>query len=586
MGQTVSSSLPEDWITVDMVAQYAYCPRRFHLMYVEGYWEDNVHTLEGKDIHRRVDRYQDLLPESANSADAATLERPPDGEDPPIVARSVSLGSDVLKVMGKLDLVSADPEAGEAIPVETKKGRVPNNPERSYEPERIQLMVQGLLLRAHGYSSAHGYVYYAASRQRVRIEFTSQLEEQTRILISDVSIARGSRILPPPLDDSPKCWGCSLCGIRLPDETSLLRHSPDPQERPPSDSDSGPDVRRLFAAREHATPFYVQEQGARIGKSAERLNVVGRDGKELGSAKLIDISQVVVMGNVQISAQALHLLMEHEKPVVHFSTGGWFHGISHGPGLGHAYSRHGQYQCAADAERCTAFARQLIGAKIQNQRVLLLRNGRTAHARATVIRMASLIRDLEATGPQDCDALLGWEGRGAALYFSAFQDMLKTGEFPEFVFTARNRRPPRDPVNALLSFAYALLAKECTAALIGEGLDPWWGLLHQPRHGRPSLALDLMEPFRPVIADSVVITVINTGMIKHSDFTSNANGCALMPSAKKSLLKAWEQRLDQLYTHPAFDYRCSWRTMLRIQARLLVRWLRKDIPTWPCPVIR
>jgi CRISPR-associated endonuclease Cas1 len=278
--------------------------------------------------------------------------------------------------------------------------------------------------------------------------------------------------------------------------------------------------------------------------------------------------------------------MEHEKPVIHFSTGGWFHGISHGPGPGHAYSRHAQYQCAADAVRCTSFARDLIRAKLMNQRVLLQRNGRTAHAKATVIRIASLLRDFETSNPQETAVLLGWEGRGAALYFSAFQDMLKGGELPDFVFSARNRRPPRDPVNALLSFSYALLAKECSAALIGEGLDPWWGLFHQPRHGRPALALDLMEPFRPVIADSVVITAINTGMVKQTDFLMNSNGCALLPSAKKSLLRAWEQRLDQLYTHPAFDYRCSWRTMLRIQARLLVRWLRNDIPVWPCPVIR
>jgi CRISP-associated protein Cas1 len=582
MGQSVSSTLPDDWATVDMAAQYAYCPRRFHLMYVEGQWEDNTHTIEGKDVHRRVDRFTDLLPEA----------KPPDptndstGEEPPVIARSVALGCDQLGIMGKLDLVSADPEGGEAVPVETKKGRVPNTPERSYAPERIQLMIQGLLLRAHGYSSSHGYVYFAGSRQRVRVDFSDTLESDARAIIADVRLARGVSTLPPPLDDSPKCWNCSLCGICLPDETLALRDSSTPSPASSSPPISGPDIRRLFAARDHATPFYVQEQGARVGKTAERLTVKGRDQQLLVSARLVDISHVVLIGNVQISAQALHLLMEHEKPVIHCSTGGWFHGISHGPGPGHAFSRNAQYQCAADPLRCAAFASDLIRTKIANQRVLLQRNARSPLSLQVVARIASLLKDFEAALPLEAPSLLGWEGRAAALYFSAFQDMLKSGGLPDFTFSARNRRPPKDPVNALLSFAYALLAKECSAALIGEGLDPWWGLYHKPRHGRPALALDLMEPFRPVIADSVVITAINTGMVSASDFITNANGCALLPPGRKNFLKAWEQRLDQLYTHPTFDYRCSWRTILRIQARLLVRWLRGDIPKWPCPVIR
>jgi CRISP-associated protein Cas1 len=138
----------------------------------------------------------------------------------------------------------------------------------------------------------------------------------------------------------------------------------------------------------------------------------------------------------------------------------------------------------------------------------------------------------------------------------------------------------------LLSFTYALLVKESLVALWSEGLDPWWGLHHRPRHGRPALALDFMEPFRPIIADSVVITTINTGMVRPKDFETNANGCAMKPAAKKALLRAWEQRLDQIYTHPEFGYRCSWRTILRIQARLMVRWLRGDIPNLPWPVVR
>lgn len=616
MGNAVSSTLPEDWATVDMVAQHAYCPRRFHLMYVEGRWEDNEHTEEGKDVHRRVDRIDHLLPESRiasgdDEVSEVAEKGDSDGDPPPEIARSVSLGSDELGLLGKLDLVSADPEGGEAIPVETKKSRTPNTPERSYPPERVQLMAQGLLLRAHGYRSEHGYLYFAGSRQRVRVEFTQELESETRATIDAVRKARNATTMPPPLEDSPKCWGCSLCGICLPDETNALRSDTEAETGLTGDTEEveggitdgfeeaalaagsipscnsatvGPDVRRLFPARDRAMPFYVQEQGARVGKSGERLTVV-KEKETVGGARLREVSQLVLMGNVQVSAQALHLMMEKGIPVVHFSTGGWFHGISHGIGIENAYARAAQYEAAADPARCVRFASGLVRAKAGNQRALLLRNGSGRDRDVAVSSLADALKR-KSDMPESLPGLLGWEGRAAALYFSAFSSMLKTGALPDFQFASRNRRPPKDPVNALLSFAYALLAKECLVALWGEGLDPWWGLYHQARHGRPALALDLMEPFRPVIADSVVLTAINTGMVGPRDFIANANGCALKPNGRKAFLRAWEQRLDQLYTHPEFDYRCSWRTILRIQARLLARWLRGDIPRVPWPVVR
>jgi CRISPR-associated protein Cas1 len=353
--------------------------------------------------------------------------------------------------------------------------------------------------------------------------------------------------------------------------------------------DVGSDPRRLYPARDRATPFYVQEQGARIGKTGERLTVT-KDGESIGETRLIDTSQVVIFGNVQISAQAMHLLMDKGLPIIHFSTGSWFHGLSHGMGIENAYSRAAQYAAAADPRQCSRFTIPLVYAKAANQRALILRNGSGESKDRCVSALAVHLKTLDPaadTGvPLSPDWLRGWEGQSAAYYFAAFSGMLKTGELPDFDFTTRNRRPPKDPVNALLSFTYALLVKECLVALWSEGLDPWWGLYHRPRHGRPALALDFMEPFRPIIADSVVITAINTGMVRPRDFEANANGCAMKPAAKKALLRAWEQRLDQIFTHPEFSYRCSWRTILRIQVRLLVRLLRGDIPSLPWPVVR
>ena len=164
--------------------------------------------------------------------------------------------------------------------------------------------------------------------------------------------------------------------------------------------------------------------------------------------------------------------------------------------------------------------------------------------------------------------------------------MIKNELQAQFRFDSRNRRPPMDPVNALLSFGYALLVKTITVAIVANGLDPWWGFMHRPRHGRPALALDLMEEFRPLIVDSAVITAINTGRVKIDDFIISHNGCVLKDSARKSFIAVYEQRLDQLITHPIFEYRCSWRTIISIQVRLLTRVLRGELHEYPGMITR
>jgi CRISPR-associated protein Cas1 len=221
-----------------------------------------------------------------------------------------------------------------------------------------------------------------------------------------------------------------------------------------------------------------------------------------------------------------------------------------------------------------------------NQRTLLRRNApESSEKKEALSSINNALFELEKA--DSLASLLGYEGLIARFYFKEFASLLKGGKYTtSWDFEARNRRPPKDPVNAMLSFAYSLLAKECACALFAEGLDPYWGFYHQPRHGRPALALDIMEPLRPLVADSAVITAINTSMVRDSDFEINPSGCAMSDRARKALLKAYEGRLDQLVTHPLFEYRCSWRSVIRLQARLLSRYLRKDIPSYQNIVTR
>lgn len=249
--------------------------------------------------------------------------------------------------------------------------------------------------------------------------------------------------------------------------------------------------------------------------------------------------------------------------------------------------RIGQYRAADLPHVRLALARRFVFAKIANCRVLLRRN----HAALP----DSILKDLEsfrekARNAESLESLLGYEGTAARLYFGAFSGMLKRsdeqGQAFALNFEGRNRRPPPDPVNALLSFTYALLTKDWTVTLQAVGLDPFLGFYHQPRYGRPSLALDLMEEFGPLIADSVVINVINKAIVDPDSFIRHGLGVSIKDTARKRLIQAYERRMDQLVTHPVFDYRISYRRVLEVQARLLGRFLLGEIPEYPSFITR
>jgi len=173
------------------------------------------------------------------------------------------------------------------------------------------------------------------------------------------------------------------------------------------------------------------------------------------------------------------------------------------------------------------------------------------------------------------------EGQGAALYFGEFNRFLKPQTLGRgFDFATRNRRPPRDPVNALLSFAYALLTKDCFAAVCTVGFDPYKGFFHRNRHGKPSLALDLLEEFRPVIADSVVLTLLNNEMLGRGDFMTWKDGCQLTETGRRAFFSAYEQRKATVVTHPVYGYRMSYSRMMEVQARMLAAYVRGTVPAY------
>jgi CRISPR-associated protein Cas1 len=578
------AELPE-YFPARMVNEFVYCPRLFFYEWVEQVFAHSPDTLEGAFRHEKLERKTDELPPAAETEDGGRIH-----------SRSVQLASEAHKLIATIDLIEG--EGTRVTPVDYKRGRPRDGADgpEAWDADQVQVAVQVLVLRDNGYTADEGVLYYNETKQRVRVVVDDALVERTLDAVEAARVvARGGRI-PPPLADSPKCPRCSLVSICLPDETMAVMRlraeagandqlSLFPVEAPSVTlPDEDERVRRLVPARDDLRPLYIAGHGLTVGKSGEVLQVRDRDRtKAVQEVRLSAISQVNVYGNAQLTASAVQGLCWAEKPIGHFSYSGWFYGLTQGLGLKNVFLRRDQFRRADESRFCLRTARQIVGSKIRNQRTLLQRNH--VEPPAVVLRRLKELAG-DAGDAHTLGELLGIEGTAAKLYFGEFNGMLKAeddggGSLPRLELSNRNRRPPRDPLNALLSFAYSLLVKDLTIVCHAVGFDPFIGFFHQPRFGRPALALDLMEAFRPLVADSAVITAVNTRMVTAADFIRAGDAVAMTPGGRKSLIRAYEQRMDTLVTHPLFGYRVNYRRVLEIQTRLLARAVSGEIDTYP-----
>jgi CRISPR-associated protein Cas1 len=548
----VIEDVPE-LIPARMLNEFTYCPRLFFLEWVDRLWAPSADTAEGDWRHRRVD----------TGGGAAPL--PGAGEVK--AARSVELSSERLGITAKLDLLEgAD---GQVIPVDTKKGH-PGRDGSAWDADAVQVCAQVLLLREHGYNVPRGEIYYAETRQRVDVEITAELVERTTQLTEQAREAAARLAPPPPLQASPKCGRCSLVGICLPDETNVLAGRR--QGRP----------RRLIAADPDEEPLYVTEPGSVVGIDGGRVTVK-KYREKLLDVRLIDVLHVAAYGNVQVTAQCMRTFFDRDVPVFHFSYGGWLQGVSQGLPAKNVSLRMRQLGAAARGD--LAAPRRMIAAKIRNSRVLLRRNGDSLTR--VVAQLGALAEQAEQA--DSAPSLLGIEGTAARLYFEALPSLVSPAaeKLPGPAFTGlRNRRPPMDAVNCLLSFCYALLTKELLAACMIVGFDPYVGLLHRPRFGRPALALDLAEEFRPLVADSVVLTLVNNGEVSPSDFVVRAGAVALTAEGRRTVIRAWERRMGTTMRHPVFGYPVTYRRAMELQARILAVYLLGELAAYEPLVTR
>lgn len=544
-----SDALP-DLLPARMLNEFIYCQRLFYLEWVDHRWADNEDTAQGRFAHRRVDQTGPALP-------------PPAEMELFLQAHSVQIENAELGLVAVIDRV--DHTDGTASPVDIKKGS-PTPDDQAWPADEMQLMVQAVLLREAGYRVEVGALYYLAANKRVEVPIPDDAVDRVRSAAIEAR-AVAARPLPPlPLVDSPKCPRCSLVGLCLPDEVNAALERSDrlPRRIVPRD----PDHR----------PVYVTEQGAFVGIKGGRL-VVKLKQVELASIRLIDVSQLCVYGHVQISTEALSRLWTRGVPTLWFSYGGWLNGWAQGEMSRYVELRRRQVimQSIGGMEIASA----LIAGKIRNSRTLLMRNAKSAAELKAIASLKELERSARTATSRA--SLMGYEGAAARLYFEQFTTMIGASNArlaAEFDANGRNRRPPRDPINCLLSFCYSLLVKDLVATCIGVGLDPYIGVLHSTRFGRPSLALDLQEEFRPLIGDSVVIQVLNNGEVREKDFVVRSRGVMLTTEGRRSVIAAYERRLDTEIRHPKFGYKISYRRVMDVQARILAATIIGELPSY------
>jgi CRISPR-associated protein Cas1 len=331
--------------------------------------------------------------------------------------------------------------------------------------------------------------------------------------------------------------------------------------------------------------LYVQSQGAYLHLDHDTVKVE-MERETLLRAPLLRLSGMVVFGQVGISPFLIARCAEDGRSIVWLSRSGRFKARMEGPAKGNVLLRRAQHLALSDAVRPVNLARQIVAAKIHNSRHLLLRGARESGEPGDKValgqaaeRLASILARLPAC--LTLDVLRGAEGEAARAYFGVFGYMVRVDR-AVFGPDGRSKRPPRDRVNAVLSFLYALVRGECAAALEGVGLDPQVGYLHALRPGRPALALDLMEEFRPLLADRLALTLINRRQLREEDFEALPGGAVLLTEhGRKAVIVAYQQRKEEAVQHRVLKDKVELGLLPHVQARLMARYLRGDLKDYP-----
>lgn len=535
-------------IPVSMALEVLYCPRNFYLRYVTGETTRDARMERGRGQDNRRNTRKHV------SSSAGLREH------------DVKVASDELGLSGKIDAV--DDIDGAIVPVEFKTGGVSEN-----EYDRAQLCAYGMILEEMNNTVVScGYLYYMADRKRVEIPFSETLRARVRYAVETAWAILEGTLTPPPQDD-PRCRGCALADVCMPDETRILSGKTDV-------SPSGVAPRSTFKRT-----VFVDKSWGSIGVQAGQLVI--RQGRDIiGEIPLGQFDQLFLVGKINMSGAVLSELFKRDVFTAFFTSFGRFEGALSPEKSKHSAVRIRQVLCSSEETFRLQIAKSVVDAKLCNMRVVL----RRANQRNQSAVLTDSVKQIAALRKQisQCPAietLLGVEGAGSRAYFQGFRSLFDK----KWGFQRRNRRPPRDPVNAVLSFGYSILAGQVTGLIKAVGLDPYIGFLHREHYGHPCLALDLMEPFRPIIVDSIALRMFHQNMVTETDFETperTAGAVYLGTSGRKTFFSAFSTRMKEQATHPVFQRRLSYRRLIEMDVRFLGKHLCGEFEKFTCFTVR
>ncbi len=511
----------------------AYCERLFYLEEVEEIRVADDRVYDGRTLHESLDEEGTLV--------------------------EMNLESERIGIRGKLDALRR--RDGHLIPYEHKKGRSRKG-DAGAEPwpsDRLQVGAYAMLVEeATGEEVPEGRIRYHTDNVTVRVPVNDDVRAEVRGAVARARELSESPVRPPVTTNERLCVRCSLAPVCLPEEARKASA----RERPAT---------RLFPPDDERRPVHVLGHGTRIGRSGDELVVTPREGDPTREP-IHEVRSVTVHANGSISSQALHLCSDHGVAVHWFGPGGFYVG-SFWRDDAAVQRRIRQYEALRDEETKLGLARTLVKARAESQLRFLLRatqgDDRESSGVATAVKgiRQSLASVAKAASPE---SLLGFEGQAAACYFGAVPSLLVEQVDERMRPRDRNRRPPRDPFNALLSFGYGLLLREIVQAIRTVGLDGSFGFYHRPRSSAPPLALDLMELFRVPIVDMAVVAAVNRQQFQpDADFTYAGQQVWLSDGGRRKAIEIVERRLSDLWRHPVLDYSLSYRRHIELEVRLL-----------------
>jgi CRISP-associated protein Cas1 len=537
-------------IRVVALRALAYCERLFYLEEVEEIRVADDRVYDGRTLHDALDEEGVLI--------------------------EMNLESEKLGIKGKLDAVRR--RDGRLIPYEHKKGRsrMGDKGPEPWPSDRLQLGAYAMLVEeGAGEQVSEGRIRYHGNNVTVRVTVTDDLREEVRGAVRRARYLSASPVRPPVTTNERLCVRCSLAPVCLPEEA---RKGGD-RERPAA---------RLFPPDDERRPVHVLGHGTRIGRSGDEIVVTPRD-RAPTREPIHEVRSVTVHVNGSISSQALHLCADHGVAVHWFGPGGFYLG-SFWRDDAAVQRRIRQYEALRDEETRLRLARTLVHARAESQLRFLLRatqgddresSGVAAAVRCIRQRLASVARAASA------ESLLGFEGQAAACYFGVVPSLL-AGQIDDRMRPRdRNRRPPRDPFNALLSFGYGLLLREVVQAIRTVGLDASFGFYHRPRSSAPPLALDLMELFRVPIVDMAMVAAVNRQQFQpDADFTYGGQQVWLNDVGRRKAIEVIERRLGDLWRHPVLAYSLSYRRQIELEVRLLEKEWSGEPGLFACARVR